>query len=115
MGLETKMLKQRAVWWPVVSIDDVSGAETHGEPEEVKCRWEDVAEEFKDTSGTTKVSNAKVYVDRDMYQGGVLWLGELEDITDQDEPFNNERAFRIEKYNKLPNLGAKKFLRWCML
>ncbi len=117
MGIITRMLKQTCVWWPLASVDSGGIAKgTHGEtlysdPLEIDCRWEDKGEEFLNDKDEMQVSHAVVYVDRDVVKGGVLFLGELTDITDEDNPLNNLNAWKIEKFEKLPNLRVTEYLR----
>ena len=73
MSLITRMLKQKAIYWPVDGKDSY-GQPTNGGPVAIKCRWEDVQEEFITPKGTTEMSKAVVYVDRDMEAGGLLLI-----------------------------------------
>ena len=65
MSIITKMRKQTAVYWALSSYDEY-GQPTWDSPVEIECRWEDKSEEFIVSDGTRQVSNAIVYVDRDM-------------------------------------------------
>jgi len=109
MSLIKKMRKQSAVYWPKVGIDD-QGNTKFGPPIQIKCRWEDVHEEFTDLVGVVKVSNSKVYVDRDTNEGGVLWQGTLSQLDSQTDPFKQKKAYVIQSFSRLPNLKAKEFL-----
>lgn len=121
MSVITRMRKQKAVYWPLQSSDSAGDAfDDYGQPQwdgpiEIDCRWEDVIEEFIDASGTQQSSNAKVYVDRDVDVGGVLMLGELTDITDENNPKENDGAWEIRRFDKLPNMKATEFLRTAYL
>jgi hypothetical protein len=114
MGIITKMRKQTAVYWALSSIDEY-GAEVYLSPVEIACRWEDVSEQFLDAEGNTVMSNAQVYVDRDMILGSVLMLGELTDITDAVNIKENAGAWEVRRYDNLPNLKATEFLKTAML
>ena len=72
-------------------------------------------EEFLDAGGTKILSNAVVYVDRDVDVGGVLMLGELTDITDETNVKENDGAWEIKRYDKLPNLKNTEYLRTAYL
>ena len=106
------MLKQKAGYWELTSLGfDNYGQPIPSTPVEIDCRWEDVGEEFIDDKGTTQLSIARVYVDRDMEVGGVLMLGELSSGVDEDNPKENENAWEIRRFEKLPTLKATQFLR----
>jgi hypothetical protein len=112
MSIITKMRKQTAIYWPPsLSKFDAYGQPLSDPPVEISCRWEDVQEEILDPQGTSVVSKAKVYVDRDVELGGVLMLGELSEITDPSNPKANEGAWEIIKFERMPTLKATEFLR----
>jgi hypothetical protein len=52
-----------------------------------------------------------VYVDRDVVVGGILWLGTLEQLTSQSEPFKNQGAAEIIRFDKTPNIRNTETLR----
>lgn len=88
---------------------------SHGEPVEIACRWEDVQEEYVNNIGTQQFSKAKVYVDRELENGGYLWYGDLVDVPNPDTPERNPGALVIQKVNRLPTLEGDQFLRWVYL
>ena len=108
------MRKQNAVYWAIASIDG-HGQEVYASPVQIDCRWEDSNEEFLDANGDRQISNAVVYTDRDTTPKGVLMLGVLADITDAVNIKENSGAWEIRKFNKLPTLNAKEFLRTAFL
>ena len=110
MSLISRMRKQDAVYWPFSSIDEF-GAKVVGDPVEIKCRWESTGEEFLDSEGEIKISNAVVYVDRDAYIGGILMLGDKDDITDPIDIKENEGAWEIRRFDNIPNIKASEFLK----
>ena len=114
MSIITKMRRQTAVYWSFASIDQF-GQKSFADAVIISCRWEDVSEEFLDVNGAVRMSLAKVYVDRDMALGGVLMLGALADITDEENPKGNIGAWEIRRFEKLPDLKAKEFLRTAIL
>jgi len=121
MGIITRMRKQTAVYWPLASSD--SGGDDFDDygqpivtiPVEISCRWEDVSEEFIDAKGTRQVSRSKVYVDRDVDVGGILLLGTEDDITDLTNIKENEGAWEIRRFDRLPNLKTTEYLRTAWL
>lgn len=115
------MRKQTAVYWALGSADsggkdfDAHGQPIYTDPVQIKCRWDDVSEEYIDAKGTKRISRSKVYVDRDVDVGGVLMLGVLTDVDPSKRPNENEGAEEIKRLDKMPNLKAKEFLRTAYL
>ncbi len=114
MSIITRMLKQKAVYWPFASIDSF-GKKVVGSPVQIKVRWEDVSEEFLDGKGERQLSNALVYVDRDVTVGGILMLGTSADVDasgfDTVNIKENDGAWEIRRFDKLPDLKARRYLR----
>jgi len=105
-----KTMKATAVYWSQAGLS-VFGKPTWNEPVEIACRWEDAKEEFINPNGEVQVSNAKLIVDRDLVVKGVIWMGELDDVFDTDEPKNNEGAWEIIHFKKTPSFKGNKYLR----
>lgn len=122
MGIITKMLQfDTCVYWALRSAEsggldyDDYGQPQHTDPIEIKCRWEVVAVEYIDPKGTTRTSKSVVYVDRDVDVGGMLFHGELSEVTEPDSPREQEGAWEIMQFAKLPKLNYSKNLRTCFL
>ena len=116
MSIITKMRKQTAVYWaPGDRAYDNFGQPLYANPVEIACRWEDVAVEFLDANGNTQISRSRVYVDQDVRLSGVLMLGPLDDVTYSSQPKQNENAWEIRRFDKLPTLKATEFLRTAYL
>ena len=121
MSIIKRMRKQKAVYWAPESAESAGDDfDNYGQPQVtdpvvIDCRWEEVSEEFIDAQGTRQISRAKVYVDRDIIVGGILMLGVLGDITDESNPKENENAWEIRRFDKLPNLKATEYLRAAIL
>ena len=121
MSIISRMRKQTAVYWALASLDsggvafDDYGQPMLTDPVEIECRWEDKVEEFIGPDGTKMISRAVVYVDRDVDIGGVLMLGEEDDILDEDNPKENNGAWEIKQFSKIPNFRATEFLRTAYL
>lgn len=111
MSLIKRMRKQVAVLWPQASAPPgVYGQPAVAQAVEIKCRWEEKATEFLAKDGTRQISNAVVYVDRDMQLGDLLRLGPLTSLTNQVTPKKNTGVWEVRMFMKLPNLKAKEFL-----
>lgn len=100
---------QKAVYWPpgsestsVARDFDDYGKPLYADAVEIDCRWDDCDEEITLPDGKREFSTSKVIVDRDVSLRGVLWLGELADVTYLDAPKDNEGAFEIKKITRTP-------------
>lgn len=117
----TRMLKQTCVYWPPAEMDSGGdGFDDYGQPVvtspmELDCRWEDRAEEYIGADGTMLISRSVVFVSEDVEVGGILMLGELTDITDAVNIKENEGAWEIKSFSKVPNLKATLFVRTAFL
>lgn len=117
-------LNQRAVYWAPGVINN-EGQKDYGEPIEIACRWENIAEQFLDPDNNTQSSRAKVMVDQDLEMLGVLWLppnssnlseGEaIAQLTDETTPFANAGAYEIRRFDRIPNWDADEFIRLAYL
>jgi hypothetical protein len=113
----TNMLKQTAVYWESTGFDDY-GQPTFASPVEVAVRWEDVAEEFIDASGTRQVSKSKVFVGVDLEAGGLLRLGDLDAVEASSfpaDPRDDDGVDAIRSFTKTPDFKGKQYLRVAML
>jgi hypothetical protein len=115
------LLNQRAVYWAPLVVND-EGQKAFDDPIEVRCRWEDIVEEFITRgTGASQTSKSKVLVDQDLEELGVLWLppnsteldegGAIAQLTSEDEPMANDDAFEIRRFDKIPNVDADEFVR----
>jgi hypothetical protein len=109
-----RFMNQKAVYWAHVG-DNESGEPEFDEPIEIRCRWDDLHEEFLDRNGATVISRARVMVDRDTPERGRLWLGVLEDLESESDPEANYGAYEIRNFSKVPNRQGTKFVRTAML
>ena len=114
MSIITKMRKQTCVWWSSTGVD-AYGRPTWTTPVEIDCRWEDVIQEFVNDDGEERFSRSIVYVDRDMKVGDVLKLGSLDSGIDEDNPKENDDAWEVSRFSKLPNLKNTEVLRTVFL
>lgn len=112
MGYIDWPCNQKAVYWPPGSEEtggsdyDDYGNLQYAQAVEIDCRWDDRTEEILLADGTRDLSRAQVIVDRDVSVRGVLWLGELADITDLDDPKENEGAYEIRRVDKNPDVDG---------
>jgi hypothetical protein len=110
MSLISRMRRQDAVYWAPGS-NDRFGNPTNSQPVQIKCRWETIITQIVNSEGREVLSHSLVYVDRDVVVGGILWLGTLEQLTSQSEPFKNQGAAEIIRFDKTPNIRNTETLR----
>jgi hypothetical protein len=108
------MRKQKCILWATTGRDEYNRP-TWTTPVEISCRWEDKIVEFLAPDGSRQLSNAIVYVDRDIELGSVLKLGALTSGIVEATPFDNDDVFEVRSFDKLPNLKATEFLRTVLL
>jgi len=123
MSIITRMRKQTAVYWALehnesggIAYDDY-GQPQYADPVEITddVRWSNKIVQFIDFNGSEQMSKSKVFVDRDMVASEVLMLGSLTDVTDLTNPKENDGAWEIRGFNKVPNFKATEFLRTAFL
>ena len=111
MSIITRMRKQSAVYWGSPVSDGVGGW-TWASPVQITCRWEDSIVEFKDETGQLQLSKAVVYVDQDVDLDGFLYLGTSASLpSDDSDPTVIAGAYRILRFDDLPNIKATEFLK----
>lgn len=119
MFLLARELKQTAVYWPKASVPfGKFGVPTRGTSVEIRCRWEDKAEEFVDPEGTRFVSRAIVYIGLDVEVGGLLFLGTAVEVDASGFPANPRESasvFEIKVFEKNPDFKGTAFLRKAIL
>ena len=103
MSITTKYLKQNAVYFAAGPVGR-NGQYTYEDPVAIKVRWHDEQVEFLDKNKAKQVSKAVVFVGQDVTLLGVLWLGDIDDLTSDTEPFKNSGAYEIRGFVKIPRL-----------
>ena len=107
MAIIKTMRKQRAVLWVRSSTPDVYGRFSYDTPVEIRCRWEDVIQEFRDSKGQTVMSKSIVYVDRIIKVGDMLRRGTIDDDEPVDPRDLPEQAYEVQRFDQLPDIRAK--------
>jgi len=108
--------KQTAVYWPPGSEEtggrdfDDYGKPMYSTPVEISCRWDDKTEEMVMADGTRDLSRAEIIVDRVVKVRGVLLLDSLENVSDLNNPKNNDGAYEIRRVDQNPDVKATKTL-----
>lgn len=98
MARHQRGFSQTATHW--AASEDGFGGFTFAEPVEIKCHWEDVADEFIDYTGKAAVSRAIVYLASAVPVGDFLFLGK----STVADPSTLDGAFQVRRYMETPNL-----------
>ena len=109
---------QKCVYWPPESTESASADayDDYGKPKvslqpvEIDCRWSDKVEKFINAAGDDVMSNAIVLVTQDIEVGGILMLGEITDIVDEQVIKNNPNTWEIRRFDKTPDIDATEVL-----
>ena len=115
MSVISRMRRQKAVYWPP-AVEDDYGRPVMGTAVEIDCRWEDEITQFVDAVGPTRMSRSVVYPDMVLAYGGLVWEGELKNLTSglSTQP-QDHGALEIHAVRKIPNLKATENLHIVML
>jgi hypothetical protein len=104
-------LVHTATWW--ATSPDGFGGDTFVAPVKIKCRWEDRYELIAGVGATKElVSQAIVYVDRDISEGDYLCR---DDQTTQSDPTTVVGAYKVQHYGVVTDLRNVQSLRRAML
>jgi hypothetical protein len=101
------MLKQEAVYWEPDGVDQFA-QERFLLPVDIKCRWEDELEQGIDETGNETIFVSTVYVDRDVRVGGRIMKGTVNDL---EGPAPPQESHRVRRFDLIPTLDARQFLR----
>lgn len=106
-----------AVYWanPTSSAD---GSLSYDTPVEIKCLWREEIKMIRDTQGKEIVSKAAVHVLVDIDDNGMLFHGDLDDLTaaEESDPRKRADAYEVKLFMKTPSLHlVGQFSRKAML
>ncbi len=117
-------LNQTAVYWHFEGLNN-EGRPLLLDPIEINCRYEEVTENFINRiTNQPEMSRSKVLCDRNLKERGVLWIppdagvdlspgGALAQLTTEDptRAFENDGAYEIQRFDKIPNFDGDEFVR----
>jgi len=107
----TQKAGQTAVYWEPDGKDSY-GQPTFKEGREISVRWIDKAELFLDSNGEQKVSRAHVHVLEDLEIFGLLYKGNLTDLTTPNDPQRVSGAYQIRQKLGLKDVsGSQDFYK----
>lgn len=107
--LVKKSLAETAVYW-ASSGKDRYNQNTYSSPVEIKCRWEQKTQVVKNSQGEEVVSEAQVFLMKNVNEQSLLLLGNLDDVSsaEEDDPHTIESGvYEVKSKAKIPGLGSK--------
>ena len=97
--------KDTAVYWanPAISGD---GSFSFDDPVEISCLWTEKIELIQDNQGKEVVSKAGIWVTQDLANNGMLFHGELTDLStaEKADPRKRKDAYEIKLFLKKPSI-----------
>lgn len=98
-------LPHTATYWAPAAPDEY-GQTTFAAPVSLACRWQDVAQMFRDANGNDQVSRAVVYFKQAVARQG--WL--FEGVSAATDPRTEAGAAEIRQVGKSDNLQGSQTL-----
>lgn len=94
-----------AVYWASPVSD--GAVNRFDDPKQIEVFWKDAFAVVVNRRGREVNSMGRVYVSEDLDEGGMLWKGVLEDLTDAEkaDPRKITSAYEIELFWKTPSLS----------
>ena len=107
-----RICNQKAVYWEYEGNDGFGGS-TYKDPIVIDCRWVRRREVIKTLAGNEIVSDTHVLIKQDLKEESMLFEGTLDDLSSDQEadPSQVEKAYKMNKFHKVPNLKADTFVR----
>ena len=99
--LFTDNMNQLATYW-APSTNDEFGTPVLSAGELIMCRWQDVADVYRDDRGREFTSQAIVYVGSEVARRGFLALGDHA----SEDPRSTDGAFEVRQLTQSPSLDA---------
>ncbi len=93
-------LRQTATYWAPTNMRDAYGKITYAAPVQLRVRWEDRVELFRDKHGNDTHCKSKVYLSEKLHIDGYLLLG----TSTAADPQTEALAFEIQMLSVTPDL-----------
>jgi hypothetical protein len=105
MSLKTtisRVLTDKAVYWG--NPTNTGAGIEFDSPVQINCRWTVIKQKVKNKLGDEIISKAAVLTDTELQEGGMLWLGELADLSSGFvENVDGREIIEIRKLKSLYN------------
>jgi len=110
------LCRQKAVYWGS-PVNDGYGHYTFATPVEIKCRWDGKEQIVSKDDEKAVIFRSVIYVLQDVDTEGLLWLGELSDLTiaQKAAPHDITGIMIIKRFEKTPALRSRSYLRKAFL
>lgn len=112
MSFLTRNLNQTVTYWAPAGRDNF-GDPSFADPVEINGRFEERTEKFFDADGSELLARSVVYLDQDVEIGGFLMLGLATSST--SDPRDEDGAFQIKDFRKIPDIKGTNFERRALL
>lgn len=110
MAAFTDYMEQTATYWAPGVPDGYGKLDfTAVTPVTITCRWQNVAQLFRDNNGREQISNAIVYTDQLVAVRGYLGLGDIAE-TGETDPRNIDGAIEIRQIGDSPDIDNNEVL-----
>lgn len=111
MSLVNRVMKgacvDNAVYWGNPENDGY-GKKTFDNPRIIKCRWLDIAQIMQNEFGKEFLSTSEIYVLEQLSYEGLLWKGELLDLTAEQlaDPYTIPGVVSVYRRGEIPKLAS---------
>jgi hypothetical protein len=102
--------KQPLIVWEKETNSSEFGQSTFKDPVEIACRWDGTVEQNVMALMKEIRVSATIYPDHELKEGDYVMQGSLADLPANFDPVSEKSAIEIQKFLKIPNFGATKFL-----
>lgn len=108
MDFSTK-LHHSLTYWPPGALNNYGRSDVEAAPVEITCRWQDVAELYRDAQGNEQVSRAVIYTLDQLAIGGWVVYGNA-GVGVVSDPRTVTGAEEIRQIGTSPSLRASQVL-----
>lgn len=119
MRIIDTMRKADAVYWPVIKnelggiISDANGNPRFDIARQIKVYWMQSSELLDVGGGQAKMSKGRVYTGEDIDEGGMMFLGTLDDVPPGriDSPREIQKASQVIRFDKVATIKGDQWVR----
>lgn len=104
MSIISKIRQQKAVLWEKQDVPNLVGEDEYKDPVVIECRWTDEFNLVRTERGEETTSQHKVFVDRELSLGDLLYKGEALPFIFSLRPETSHLVKRVIAKKTLVNL-----------
>lgn len=101
---------QTALLWAVIGVD-AHNEPVVGLPDEIQVRWENARVQMASADGTVVTVDATAVVGRDVNEGSLMRLGDLEDWNGTGSNDDDNGLMQVVAFSKVPDVKGRNFRR----